>query len=71
MEATYPIEGDRFREIKRKLQLVQAVYDRPGTDGEKQAAALAIARLRQRLQGMQRYEAVRIRKPVFTVFDKV
>jgi hypothetical protein len=65
------MEANKYRELKRRLELVEAVYRRPGSDGEKQAAALAIQRLRQRLQVFERYEQIQIRKPTYVIFEKV
>lgn len=52
----------------RKLARIEALYERPGTPGEKAAAALAIHRLRAKLQALDAYLKPEIRKYEFTVF---
>lgn len=59
---------DSRTEILRKLARIEALYERPGTPGEKAAAALAIHRLRAKLQALDAYLKPEIRKYEFTVF---
>ena len=62
-------EMKKYQELTDKLKRIEALYRRPGSDGEKQAAALAIQRLRHRLDSLKKYEPTPvIRKPVIPVF---
>lgn len=65
------MESGKYQELTAKLRKVEALYRQPGTAGEKQAAALAIQRLRYRLDSLKKYEQFTIRKPVLPVFDAV
>ncbi len=58
-------------ELMRKLERIEALYRRPGSPGEKQAAAVALNRLRGRLFAVQSYKKVEIKKYEFTVFREV
>lgn len=58
-------------DLKRKLERIEALYRRPGSEGEKQAAAAALNRLRSRLQVVDLYQKrVEVRDYVFTVFKQ-
>jgi hypothetical protein len=59
-------------DLLRKLQRIEALYHRPGSVGEKSAAAIAINRLKARLFAMESYsKQVEIRKYEFTVFKEI
>lgn len=58
-------------ELMRKLERIEALYRRPGSPGEKQAAAVALNRLRSRLFAVQTYQKVEIKEYQFTVFREV
>ena len=58
-------------ELKRKLERIEALYRRPGSPGEKQAAAVALNRLRGRLAAVDSYRKVEIKEYVFKVFREV
>lgn len=65
------MERVKYQELTEKLRKLEALYQRPGSDGEKQAAALAIQRVRYRLAAHKKYEQFTIRKPVIPVFDSI
>lgn len=54
--------------LKRKLERIEALYQRPGSPGEKQAAAIAINRLKSRIQALETYRKIEIKKYEFTIF---
>ncbi len=59
-------------ELMRKLERIEALYRRPGSPGEKQAAAVALNRLRGRLFAVQTYQQkVEVKEYTFTVFREV
>ncbi|MBY0371523.1 hypothetical protein K2X33_12615 [bacterium] len=61
---------DLKQELKRKLERAEALYQRPGTPGEKAAAAYAIHKLRGKLTALDAYLKPKpeIQDYVFTVF---
>jgi hypothetical protein len=62
------MNGEKYQELTRKLERIEALYRRATTSGERQAAALAMQRIRFRIESMRKYENAVIRKPVLTVF---
>ncbi len=62
-----PVSND----LQRKIERIEALYRRPGTPGEKQAAAIALNRLRGRLHALETYRKVEIKEYEFTVFREV
>jgi hypothetical protein len=58
-------------DLKRKMERIEALYRRPGTPGEKQAAAIALNRLRSRLAALETYRKVEIKEYEFTVFRSI
>jgi hypothetical protein len=58
-------------DLQRKIERIEALYRRPGTPGEKQAAAIALNRLRGRLHALETYRKVEIKEYAFTVFREV
>ncbi len=55
-------------ELKRKLERIEALYRRPGTPGEKQAAAIAMNRLKSRLHALEAYSKLEIKEYEYTLF---
>ena len=55
-------------ELKKKLERMEALYARPGSPGEKQAAAIAINRLKSRLQALAVYQKIQVREYTFQIF---
>ncbi len=64
------MERSSREELTRKLERIEALYHRPGTPGEKQAAAIALNRLRSRLAALNLYQKKEIKEYVFTVFTQ-
>ncbi len=60
-------------DLKRKLERIEALYHRPGSLGEKQAAAIALNKLRSKLQVAEVYTkaAMQVRKYEFKEFSKL
>jgi len=58
-------------ELKQKIERIEALYRRPGTPGEKQAAAVALNRLRAKVRALDSYKKVEIQEYEFTVFREV
>lgn len=65
------VEAKKYEELTQKLERIEALYLRATTQGERQAAALAMQRVRYRLDSLKKYERFVIRKPVLTVFESV
>ena len=59
-----------YDELVRKLHRIEALYRRPGTEGERVAAAQAMKRIQHRLTGLRRYENLVIREYTPLVFTK-
>lgn len=55
-------------ELKRKLERIEALYRRPGSDGEKQAAAIAANKIREKLRVVSVYSKPVIKEYQFEVF---
>ena len=58
-------------DLKRKLERIEALYRRPGSPGEKQAAAAALNRLRSRMNVIEVYRKPVVREYEFVVFREV
>ena len=57
--------------IEDKIARVQALYSRPGSEGEKQAAARVLFKLKQKLAAVKAYQSPAIiQKYEFQSFDK-
>ena len=59
-----------YDELVRKLHRIEALYRRPGTDGERAAAAHAMKRLQHRIASLRKYETLVIREYTPLVFTK-
>lgn len=57
--------------ILQRLERLRALYARPGSEGERQAAARAIVRLQQKLNAVKKYQGVQIREYQFEVFEEI
>ena len=58
------------RVLQEKLRRIEALHARPGSDGEKQAAARAILKIKKRLEAISVYQRPTIREYEFQQFDK-
>jgi hypothetical protein len=60
-------------ELKKKLERIEALYQRPGSVGEKTAAAIAMNRLKERIAVLETYARRQAapRKYEFTVFKEI
>jgi hypothetical protein len=58
------------RTLQERLKRIEALYLRPGSEGEKQAAARAILKIRQKLAAASAYQRPVIRTYEFEQFDK-
>jgi len=61
------VEDQSYKAILAKMEKVQALYLRPGSEGEKQAAVQAMLKLQKKLSGIRTYQ--KIRKYEAVVFD--
>lgn len=59
-----------YSELLRKIERIQALYARPGSEGEKRAAAAAIQRLQVKLHQLRTYAPRTPVKYEFQVFKK-
>lgn len=71
-----PVEAERKNlkdELKKKLERIEALYQRPGSPGEKTAAAIAMNRLKSRIAVLEAYAHRQQvpRKYEFTVFKEI
>lgn len=62
------VKNVRFHELKSKLSRLEALYQRPGSDGEKTAAAIAIEKLRAKLRAFEQYEKPIRKEDEFVLF---
>lgn len=58
------------RDLEQRLKRIEALYERPGSEGERQAAARALSKLRQKMQVVRVYQKVTVREYQFEQFDR-
>jgi predicted ArsR family transcriptional regulator len=58
------------RDLEQRLKRIEALYERPGSEGERQAAARALSKLRKKMQVVRVYQKVTIREYQFEQFDR-
>lgn len=58
------------RDLEQRLKRIEALYERPGSEGERQAAARALSKLRKKMQVVKVYQKVTIREYQFEQFDR-
>ncbi|GEM_PF-5632008 len=58
------------RDLEQRLKRIEALYERPGSEGERHAAARALSKLRKKMQVVKVYQKVTIREYQFEQFDR-
>jgi hypothetical protein len=58
------------RDLEQRLKRIEALYERPGSEGERQAAARALSKLRKKMQVVRVYQKVTVREYQFEQFDR-